>query len=185
MEYLSEWTVSPERWLRLGYILGASENGGRISISSDEEDLSKLAADTIKIGVKYAGSKVYNFGEQNLPIMRHAVRFYKTGLGIFVNTIKGDNGNVLNVDLLDNRGIKVPLENLVKREELAKAESLVTSDITMGTVGQEVTLFEFKTHYMRHIINSIKSGTFNMNICLSTKSKTISEILKVVLDELY
>lgn len=46
MEYLSEWTVSPERWLRLGYILGASENGGRISISSDEEDLSKLAADT-------------------------------------------------------------------------------------------------------------------------------------------
>ena len=64
MEYLSEWTVSPERWLRLGYILGASENGGRISISSDEEDLSKLAADTIKIGVKYAGSKVYNFGEQ-------------------------------------------------------------------------------------------------------------------------
>ncbi len=185
MEYLNEWTVSPERWLRLGYILGASENGGRISISSDEEDLSKLAADTIKIGVKYAGSKVYNFGEQNLPIMRHAVRFYKTGLGIFVNTIKGDNGNVLNVDLLDNRGIKVPLENLVKREELAKAESLVTSDITMGTVGQEVTLFEFKTHYMRHIINSIKSDTFNMNICLSTKSKTISEILKVVLDDLY
>lgn len=38
---------------------------------------------------------------------------------------------------------------------------------------------------MRHIINSIKSGTFNMNICLSTKSKTISEILKVVLDDLY
>lgn len=63
-------------------------------------------------------------------------RFYKTRLGIFVNTIKGDNGNVLNVDLLDNRGIKVPLENLVKREELAKAESLVTSDITMGTVGK-------------------------------------------------
>lgn len=38
---------------------------------------------------------------------------------------------------------------------------------------------------MRHIINSIKSDTFNMNICLSTKSKTISEILKVVLDDLY
>ena len=33
MEYLSEWTVSPERWLRLGYILGASENGGRIDVN--------------------------------------------------------------------------------------------------------------------------------------------------------
>lgn len=171
---------SPMFWLRLGYAAGAVEAGGRakrIGISSDSNSVSQLVMDTVRIGARCAGARVYNFGEQNLPIMREAVRFYKTDCGIYAAA--GESGSV-DVLLLDASGAAMP------KTEAERLAHCAETPISLGISerGSEVELQEFKTHYMRNIINSVKSESFDSNICLTTQSETVSEIIERVLEEL-
>ncbi len=163
---------SPEDWLRLGYALGSREKGIRIGVAGGEEEPAKLAAETIKIGARCAGAEVYFFGVQNLPIMRSGSMFYKTELGAYAAYSKDDNR--VNITVLDKDGIQLPSDAIKEWENIKAEEGGVENDLS-----------EFKTYYIRNIINSVRSDRFNINMCLSTKSKTASGIIEAVLRELY
>lgn len=175
MEKYNIEEASPLLWFRTGYAMGCKSR--RIGICSDDEEISKLAADAIKVGVRCSGAKIYNFGIGNLPIMRNAIRFYKLELSAYVSTAEQKSS----VELLDRRGIQIPSLSAIDTDMLSSD----FKDIGIKSGGAEIDLFEYKTHYMRRIINSVKSEQFNINMCLSTKSKTVSDIIETVLKELY
>ncbi len=167
--------ASPLLWFRIGYAMGCKSS--RVGICCDNEEMSELAAGAIKTGARCSGAKIYNFGVGNLPIMRNAIRFYKLEPSVYVSTTK----NISNVRFLDGRGIQIPPQDAVDADVLNPK----FKEINIKSVGGEIDLSEYKTHYMRKIINSVKSEQFNINMCLSTKSKTVSDIIETVLKELY
>ena len=171
--------TAPIFWLKLGYAMGVSAD--KVGVCRDGEEISRMAADAISLGAACAGAEIYNFGVQNLPITRSAVRFYKTEATAYASLSKDTNN--LKITLLDSRGIQAAPEALLKGAEGVLSPDFAGFRITPGKEARDCS--EFKEHYLREIINSVKSERFNINMCLSTKSKTVSEIIGTVLKELY
>lgn len=179
METHNTEKTAPFFWLRLGYAMGVCAE--KIGVCRDCEDISRLAADAIKLGAGFAGAKICDFGVQSLPITRSGARFHKTGATAYAGFDKGTNS--LKITLLDSRGIHVPPEKLLRGGAEILSPDFSGFKITPGPEPEDCG--GYKSHYLREIINGIASEKFGINMCLSTKSKTVSDIIEAALKELY
>lgn len=171
--------TAPLFWLKLGYAMGCS--AGRVGVCRDDEAVSEIAAEALRLGAECAGAEIYDFGIQNLPITRNAVRFYKIEAGSYISLMKEENK--LNIDLLDSRGMRTAPETLFGDAAAALEPGFSGFKIRLGSKIRDKS--DFKSHYLREMINSVKSERLRINMCLSTKSKTLSGIIETVLKELY
>lgn len=182
--------TSIEDGIKIGRILGAKQTKG-IGIATDGEKACVLIADAIKLGVMFSGGTVYNYGEQNMPIMRSAVRFLRNDYGVYIHKEGAVDRNGVKIVLTDRYGIELSYEQIEVLLSNGKFEldSLEYSDMQdmINTVesGCEKNLSEFKTYYMRHIINSVKSKEFKVNFNITTSLRQVSEVLSGILSEFY
>lgn len=182
--------TSIEDGIKIGRILGTKQTKG-IGIATDGEKACVLIADAIKLGVMFSGGTVYNYGEQNMPIMRSAVRFLRNDYGVYIYKEGAVDRNGVKIVLTDRYGIELSYEQIEVLLSNGKFEldSLEYSDMQdmINTVesGCEKNLSEFKTYYMRHIINSVKSKEFKVNFNITTGLRQVSEVLSGILSEFY
>lgn len=169
---------TPEAAVKIGRVLGVRQNNG-IGIGSDGDSGAALIADAIRCGAMYCGSNIYNFGTQNMPIMRSAVRFCRNDYGVYVRRNQAIDRDEISVIILDRYGIELSREQI---EVLFKHGIDETSSAHFGV---QKMLPEFKTYYIRHIINSVKSEEFKVNFNLTTSLKAVSDVLNAVLSEFY
>ncbi len=179
METHNTEKTAPVFWLKLGYAMGVSDK--RIGICRDSEEMSRIAADAIKAGAECAGCEIYDLGIQNLPITRSAARFYKAGATAYAAMPDGPGS--LKITLLDGRGIQAAPEKLLSRAAEVMSRDFAGFKLKPGPEIKDCT--SFKEHYLRELSGRVKSESFNINMCLSTKSKTVSEIIGTALKELY
>lgn len=173
-------SMTPEKGLRFGKVLGEIENG-RVGIGSDGGNMSKIIIELIKTGVMISGGMIYDFGDVNLPIIRSGIRLYKPSYGLYVFEDQ-ENNNTINISILNKDGIELMGDEVT--DIIKKLDAVDFSD--WGTnMGSQKKLTEYKTFYLRTILNSIKSDQFNINFGLTTKSKIVSEVLNELLSELY
>ncbi len=186
-----ETTVSTlEYGIKIGKILGSRQEKG-VGIAFDGEKASRLFAEAIKIGIIFCGGTVYNYGEQNMPIMRSAVRFCRNDYGVYVHKSSAIDKEEIKIVLMDKYGIELSSEQtevLINHgcaaENSGKA-SETSSVMKMIEAGSEKKLSEFKTYYIRHMINNVKSREFKVNFHLTTSLKPVSEVLNGILGEFY
>lgn len=173
--------ITPESGLRFGKMIGERKNS-RIGVGSDGNTMSKIIIELIKTGIMISGSNVYDFGDVNIPIIRSGVRLYKTDYGLYAYERKEGDRSLVYISVLNKDGIE-----LSGHEVTALIDKLGDVDISSwGTsMGSQKKLFEYKTYYLRNILNSVKSEQFKINFGLTTKSKIVSEVLHDLLSELY
>lgn len=186
-----ETTVSsPEEGLKIGKILGTKQERG-IGIASDGDAASILFAEAVKIGVMFCGGTVYNYGEQNMPIMRSAIRFCRNDYGVYVHKSNAIDNDEIKIVLMDKYGIELSeeqIEVLMNYGDSSGNLSMLDDKTKLAETaepGLEKRLSEFKTYYIRHMINNVKSREFKVNFHLTTSLKPVSEVLKEILGEFY
>ncbi len=174
---------TPEAGLKIGRILGEKQSRG-IGIASDGEEASMLFAESVKVGIMFCGGTVYNYGEQNLPIMRSAVRFCRNDYGIYVHKSDAVDKDEIRIVMLDKYGIELSAEQtevLMNHSDFSTSQNLIKS----AKSGREKNLSEFKTYYIRHMMNNVRSREFKVNFQLTTSLKPVSEVLSDILSEFY
>lgn len=182
--------TSMEDGIKIGRILGARQTKG-VGIATDGEKVCILIADAIRLGVMFSGGTVYNYGEQNMPIMRSAVRFLRNDYGVYIHKEAAVDRSGVKIVLTDRYGIELSCEQLEvllsngKFELNSSAYSDMQDMINTIESGCEKNLSEFKTYYMRHIINSVKSKEFKVNFNITTSLRQVSEVLSGILSEFY
>lgn len=171
--------LTPETAMKIGRILGARQSSG-VGIGTDGDSGAEMIADAVKIGIKFCGGNVFDYGVQNLPIMRSAVRFCRNDYGVYISRTRAVDRDEISLVIMDKYGIELSRE---QTDVLFKHG--IEETVGGRKFGAEKKLSEFKTYYIRHMINSVKSREFKINFNLTTALKTVSEVLSEVLSEFY
>ena len=174
--------ITPEFASKLGAAYGATFKGkNKIGISCDDSASALMLKISFIAGLLSAGIEIYDFGTMLLPIMRSAVRFYKTDGGIHISTSVDDVARLF-VDFLDkngcdiDRGIERKIETAFIREDFSRCEGDCIKPIKQ--------IAEYSTFYLRNIINGVKSKGIKYKISLNSRSPLIAKTMKDLLGEL-
>jgi mannose-1-phosphate guanylyltransferase/phosphomannomutase len=175
--------ITPEFASRLGASYGALfKRDARIGISSDHTNVSQMLKNSFISGLLSAGVEVYDFGQQVLPVTRYSVKFFGLDGGIHLGTKADANDSKLFIDFLDshganiNRGIERKLENTFIREDFSRCEA--------DTVKSVKTVHDFKSYYLRDIINKVKNKNLGYKLLIDTSSVLLESMLAPLMNEL-
>jgi len=167
--------ITPEYATRLGATFGAIKKGAKISVSSGTAGALDMLKSAFVSGLLSAGVGVYDFGNQPLPVTRKAVAFYGLDGGIHINVVERQGEERLVIAFIDGLGADISrtderkLETLFMREDFSRCEPQDIKQIT--------TLFDYKTYYVREILNELRSDRLDMSVVLSGNDEITGAIL--------
>ncbi|MEG2584609.1 MAG: hypothetical protein RSA27_08890, partial [Oscillospiraceae bacterium] len=179
---VSNIEITPELAVKIGVSLGSMFRDGNIALSYDSDHASEMLISAIECGLKSTGVQVFMFGEQTLPITRSGIAYYRLTGGIHLNMSKTDDMFYSKLEFIDSSQAnfdtksKETLENIYTNETFVRVEP--------HEIKPSINLKNFKYFYTQNIFNSLKSDIFNINLKAWTKSKTVSELLEMLLHEI-
>lgn len=140
--------LSPQTALRLGGAVGTAF-GGRVGISSDGSPAALALSAALRSGLMAAGSEVFDFGNQPLPVTRSGLKVY--GLSAAVHASLLQNKAVLSIIGEGGAGLSAQkmrkITALFHREDFKKAEESAMHAVT--------EVFEYKKYYMRQLMRGV------------------------------
>ncbi len=140
--------LSPQTALRLGGAIG-TQFQGRIGVSADGSPAAIALKAALKSGLMAAGSEVFDFGNQPLPVTRSGLKVYDLSAAVHASVLQnkaslaivGEGGAGLSVDKMRK------ITGLYHREDFKKAEDSGMHPLT--------EVYEYKKYYMRQIMRGI------------------------------
>lgn len=171
--------ITPEFMAKLGMAVGTLYKFGKIGLGYDSAPVCSMLATAVKAGLISAGTQLFMLGEQSLPVMRRAARHYGLLASVYINQSSADGMFYPEIDFLDKSGA-----NLSANDE-KKLEGTFFNNVFFRADSKKLCkpyeLCGYKISYVREVLKSIKSTSFNKNFEARTRSETISDILEPML----
>lgn len=175
--------ITPEYATRLGATLGGMLKGGRIGIGYNEGPALLMLKNAFISGLLSAGSEVYDFDVQTLPITRAGVPFYALDAGVHLS-ISGcvDYPCRLKIHFIDKTGTDMSRETERKLEMLFIREDFTRCE--MDDIKNVTVLRDYNLYYLREVANSCKNANITTPIALDSESTLALSLTKTLLSEI-
>lgn len=168
--------ITPEFMAKLGCAIGTSFHDRKIGVSFDSSPICEVLASAGISGLISSGARVFDFGEQSLPMTRIATSFYALDTSIHISPESKDGVSCPEIEFIEPDGSSYCpsseklIENTFFNNIFLRANSAQFHEV--------VNLKGYKSIYIQEILNNITSDHFEMNMELRTRSETISDILE-------
>ncbi len=168
--------ITPEFMAKLGCAIGTSFQGRKIGVSFESSPICEVLASAATAGLISSGARVFDFGEQSLPMTRIATSFYSLDTSIHISPESKEGASCPEVEFIEPDGSSYCpsseklIENTFFNNIFLRANSKQFHEV--------VNLKGYKSIYIQEILNNITSRRFEMNMELHTRSETISDLLE-------
>ncbi len=168
--------ITPEVFARLGAAMGTICGGGRLAVSDHGSPASAMLKSAFTGGALSAGAKLYDFGEQPLPVSRSGVRFHRMTAGVSINVYRRGGADIAEARLITSGGADPDkdfisaLRSVFEREDFARAGA--------DTVFETEYLFEYKLFYLKNLINSTTKQSLGFKLTLGCGSPWAERLLR-------
>lgn len=168
--------ITPEVFSRLGAALGTLSEGGKIAVSDHGEPASAMLKSALIGGVLSTGAKVFDFGEQPLPVTRSGIRFHSLNAGVSVNVYSSGGSDIAEARLINSGGadpgreFTAALRSRFELEDFARASA--------ENIAEAEYLFEYKLFYLKNLINSTARQSLGYKAVVSCASPWALRLLK-------
>ncbi len=166
--------ITPELSARLGAAAG-SLFPGRIAVSDYGAPACAMLKSSLAGGILSAGARLYDFGEQPLPVSRSGVRFHSMNMGISVNVFTRGGTEYGEIRFIFPYGDPGP-EFMEKLKQRFDAEDFVRGG--GENIHEEEYLFEYKLFYLKNLINSTKKQSLGYKLIIGGGSPWAERLLK-------
>ncbi len=146
--------MTPEFASRLGSAFGSiMKENSRIVVSSDGTNAAEIMKESLISGVLSTGVGVVSIENAVMPIMRFAVRFYKTDGGVHI-WMDNSEENKVHIEFSNNEGISIDraverkIENSFVREDFKRCNADRVKDI--------IRVSNFDDYYIQNGANMLK-----------------------------
>lgn len=175
--------ITPEFATRLGATLGGMLKGGKIGIGYNEGSALLMLKNAFISGLLSAGSEVFDFDVQTLPVTRAGVPFYALDGGVHLSvTGQSDDDCRLRINFIDKTGADMSRETERKLEAVFIREDFTRCE--MRNIKNVTLLRDYNLYYLRQIANNAKSSSFKLPLALDSDSPLALSLAKTLLDEL-
>ncbi len=160
---------TPENIAKIGACFGAMNQMGKLAVAYDGHPVSYMAQVAVISGAMSAGVKVYDFGQNLLSVVRSAVGFYGLKGAVYLSFGEGQ----LHLDFLDQEGVNIDrstqqvLENLMEREEFARASSHL--------VEMPLKLESYKNYHFKALVKQFSLHHIDRFVYLKTSSPLVEQ----------
>lgn len=168
--------ITPEFMAKLGSAIGTSFQGRKIGVSFDSSPMCEALSSACIAGIISSGARVFDFGEQSLPMTRIATSFYSLDTSIHISPESKDGASCPEIEFIEPDGASYCssseklIENTFFNNIFLRANSKQFHEV--------IHLKGYKSIYIQEILNNITSHRFEINMELRTPSETISDILE-------
>lgn len=168
--------ITPEVLSRLGAAVGTVCGGERLAVSDYGSPASAMLKSAFIGGALSTGAKLYDFGEQPLPVSRSGVRFHRMKAGVLVNvytrggTDYGEARVITSGGADPERSLLDELRLSFENEDFARASA--------DNILEAEYLFEYKLFYLKNLINSTAKQNLGYKLVLGCGSPWAERLLK-------
>lgn len=174
--------ITPEFMAKLGAALGTIYRFGKVGLGYDSVPVCSMLASAVASGLISSGTKLYMFGEQSLPVMRNATKYYALSMSLHINQAGSDGVFYPEIVFMEENGANFSSASEHKLENTFFTNVFLRADAKKLCDPYDLT--GYKLSYVQNILNKIKSRDFNKNLEARTRSETVSEILELILGEI-
>ncbi len=174
--------ITPEFMAKLGAALGTIYRFGKVGLSYDSAPVCSMLASAAASGLISSGTRLYMFGEQSLPVMRSATKYYALSMSVHINQAGADGIFYPEIEFIEGSGASFSAASEHRLENTFFTNVFLRADAK--NLHEPADLTGYKLSYVQNILNRVKSRSFNKNLEARTRSETVSEILELILGEI-
>ena len=156
--------------------------GKKIAVSCEGGGSGTMIKNALIAGIQSGGGKVYDMGEQPLPITRSAVRFYSLDGGIALSVYSADSTLYGALDIINSGGTTPDKETLYTLNRIM--EDYSAHKAPANNICEQEYLFEYKLYYLKQLINSTSKKPLGAKLLIYTPSVWARELLKSAASDL-
>lgn len=178
--------ITPEFASQLGSALATTlKEKGKVILASDQNKGSQLIKQAITSGILAGGLGVIDVGEGPLPLLRYAIRYFKSPGGVYISGEELQSSK-LHIEIMNEKGANVDrnteknIENIFNRGDFQRVNNKQMSRVLYQK--------DFSTAYITQgisLLNSIdKVKERNMNVIVSSPENSILALGSTLLETL-
>lgn len=152
--------ISPAFACKIGTAVGSLFQDAPIGIACDGSPAAVMLKLSLSGGLLASGARVFDFGDQPLPITRSGVKVYGLRAGVHIGVHRGQAF----LYIMDENGADISREYRRKLESLFAREDFVLCDTEKVLNVQD--LYAYKLHYLRQIINDVSAKHVPLRILI-------------------
>ncbi len=168
--------ITPEVFTRLGAAAGSICENERLAVSDYGSPASAMLKSAFVGGALSTGVRLYDFGEQPLPVSRSGVRFHGMKAGVSVNVYSSGGTDYGEARIITSGGADPDAELIAALRSRFEREDFVRGGAE--TVNEAEYLFEYKLFYLKNLINSTKKQSLGYKLILGCGSPWAERLLK-------
>lgn len=168
--------ITPETVSRLGGAMGTLAGEEKLAVSDCGSPAAAMLKNAFMGGALSTGARLYDFGEQPLPVSRSGMKFYRVGAGASINVYSKNGTDYGEIHVLTTDGVDpspqfmAALRSGFQREDFARAAG--------ENVCEAEYLFEYKLFYLKNLINSTKKQSLGYKLIVGCGSPWAKRLLK-------
>lgn len=172
--------ITPEVCARLGSAAGSLFQG-KIAVSDYGNSAAAMLKSALCGGILSTGARLFDFGEQPLPVSRSGVRFHNLDMGISVNVYSHPSGESAELRFIFPHG-DPDGEFIRELRRRYDEEDFVRSDAQ--NIHETEYLFEYKLFYLKNLINSTKKQSMGYKLIVCGGSQWAQRLLQSAANDL-
>ena len=167
--------ITPETMTRLGAALGTLAGCDRLAASDSGNPASAMLKSAFIGGVLSTGARLFDFGEQPLPVTRSGIRFHRLCAGAAINVYSQGGADYGEIRLMGPGGadptadFMSELRGSFEREDFSRSGS--------DSIHEAEYLFEYKLFYLKNLINSTKKQSLGYKVIIGGSSPWAERLL--------
>lgn len=168
--------ITPETMTRLGAAMGTLAGCDRLAASDSGSPAASMLKSAFIGGVLSTGARLFDFGEQPLPVTRSGVRFHRLCAGAAINVYSHGGADYGEIRLIGPGGadpsadFMSDLRGSFEREDFSRSGG--------DSIHEAEYLFEYKLFYLKNLINSTKKQSLNYNLLIGGGSPWAERLLQ-------
>ena len=167
--------ITPETLTRLGAAMGTLSGCDRLSAADSGNPAAAMLKSAFISGVLSTGARLFDFGEQPLPVSRSGIRFHRLCAGISVNVYTQGGMDYGEIRVIAQGGadpeadFMSALRSSFEREDFSRSGS--------DSIHEAEYLFEYKLFYLKNLINSTKKQSLGYKVLVGGGSPWAERLL--------
>ncbi len=168
--------ITPETMTRLGAAMGTLAGCDRLAASDSGSPAAAMLKSAFIGGVLSTGARLFDFGEQPLPVTRSGVRFHRLCAGAAINVYSRGGADYGEIRLIGPGGADPAadfissLKGSFEREDFSRSGG--------DSIHEAEYLFEYKLFYLKNLINSTKKQSLGYKLLIGGGSPWAERLLK-------
>ncbi len=167
--------ITPETMTRLGAAMGTLAGCDRVAASDSGSPAAAMLKSAFMGGVLSTGARLYDFGEQPLPVTRSGIRFHRLCAGASINVYSRGGADYGEIRIVGAGGadpeadFMSALRGSYEREDFSRSGG--------DSIHETEYLFEYKLFYLKNLINSTKKQSLGYKILVGGGSPWAERLL--------